>query len=175
MIETERLLLRAWRDEDHDPYAALNADPEVRRYFPSILTRAQSDASVDRIIAHFAAHGFGLWAVERRGTGDFLGFTGLSVLAGPDPLSPGVEIGWRLARHAWGQGFATEAAFASLTYGFDEAGLAEIVAFTAQTNAPSEAVMRRIGMRREEALDFEHPAIPVGHSLRPHIVYIARR
>ncbi len=174
MIETARLLLRPWQDSDHAPYAALNADPEVRRYFPSTLTRDESDASADRIAAHFETHGFGLWAMERRDTGDFLGFTGLNMLEAADPLFPGVEVGWRLARHAWGQGFASEAARASLTDGFERCGIDEIVAFTAVINAPSEAVMKRIGMQRDAARDFDHPAVEVGSPLRPHIVYVAR-
>ena len=174
MIETERLLLRPWRDADREPFAALNADPDVRRYFPSTLSRAESDAGVDRQMAHFAAHGFGLWALERRADGAFLGFTGLRILEPEDPPFPGIEIGWRLARHAWGCGHASEAARASLAYGFETLGLAEIVAFTAQTNLLSERVMQRIGMTHDPARDFDHPAVPEGHPLRPHILYFAR-
>ena len=174
MIQTQRLILRPWQEADRAPFAALNADPEVRRYFPSTQTREESDASVDRQIAHFDAHGFCFWAVDRRDTGEFIGFTGLKVLGEDEPLRPGVEIGWRLAREAWGWGYASEAARAALTDGFERLGLSEILAFTATTNAPSEAVMRRIGMQRDAARDFEHPSVPVGHPLRPHIVYVAR-
>lgn len=174
MIQTQRLLLRPWREEDRAPFAAMNADPEVRRYFPSIQTREESDASVDRVMADFQVHGFCFWAVERRDTGEFIGFTGLKVLGDEEPISPGVEIGWRLARHAWGWGYASEAARAALADGFGPRGLTEILAFTAKTNAPSEAVMRRIGMQRDAARDFEHPAVPVGDPLRPHIVYVAK-
>ncbi len=175
MIETERLLLRAWREADKAPFAALNADPEVRRYFPSTMTRGESDASVGRIADHFARHGYGFWAGERKSDGAFLGFNGLNALGQDHPLHSCVEIGWRLARSAWGQGYASEGALAALAYGFDALGLDEIVAFTASGNARSEAVMRRIGMVREAARDFDHPAIAEGHPLRRHIVYVARR
>lgn len=170
-LDTERLVLRRWRDEDRTPFAAMNADPEVMEHFPAVLTRAESDAMVDRIEAGFLAHGFGLWAVEIRATGAFAGFVGLLVPAWDLPFLPAVEVGWRLARTAWGQGFAVEAARAALRYGFEVAGLEEVVSMTTTTNLRSQQVMRRLGMTRDPADDFDHPALPVGHRLRRHVLF----
>jgi len=170
-METARLTLRGWREADLEPWAALNADPEVMRHFPRAHTRAESDGLATMNQDHIDRHGFGLWAVERREDGAFLGFTGLMMLRETNPLAPGVEAGWRLARHAWGQGYATEAARATLDFGFRTMGLAQIVAFTATTNLPSQAVMGRLAMTRRQDLDFDHPALPVGHILRPHLVW----
>jgi ribosomal-protein-alanine N-acetyltransferase len=175
MLETPRLLLRRWRDEDREPFAALNADPEVMRYFPAPLTREQSDAMVDRIEAHFGEHDWGLWGVERRADGVFLGFVGLSPAVFEAPFTPAVEVGWRLAREAWGAGYATEAASAALADGFERLALVEIVSLTAVGNERSRRVMERLGMRRDPADDFEHPAVPPGHPLRPHVLYRLRR
>lgn len=176
VLETTRLVLRRWRDADREPFAALNADPRVMEYFPAPLTREQSDALVDRIEAGFVRHGTGLWAVERRDDGAFLGFTGLSRPSSP-PLVGTVEIGWRLAAHAWGRGFATEAARRVVEHAFapDGADLDELVSFTARTNERSRAVMRRLGMTHDAGDDFEHPSLPVGHRLRPHVLYRLRR
>lgn len=173
MIETPRLLLHGWRDADIDPWAVMNADPAVMEHFPSVLTPAQSGDAVTRWRAHLDEHGFGPWAVERREDGVFLGFAGLVVLKPENPLAPGVEAGWRFARHAWGQGYASEAARAALEFGFREVGLDTIVAFTATTNLRSQAVMDRIGMTRREDLDFDHPALPKGHRLERHLVWAA--
>jgi len=171
VIETPRLILRGWREADFEPFAALNADAEVMRHFPAPMAREDSDALARACQQHIDEHGFGLWAVERREDGAFLGFTGLRRLPPESPLAPGVEIGWRMARHAWGAGYASEAARASLAFGFAE-GLAEIVSFTATENERSQAVMRRIGMTRAPDRDFDHPAVPEGHRLRPHVVYV---
>jgi RimJ/RimL family protein N-acetyltransferase len=175
MITTERLILRGWRPSDIAPWVAMNADPEVMRFFPDVQTREQSEAMAVRIQDHIDEHGFGLWAVERRSDGAFLGFTGLATLRDIYPMAPGVEAGWRLSRDAWGQGYASEAAAASLRDGFERLGLASIVAFTAVPNLPSQAVMRRIGMRRREDLDFDHAALPRGHVLERHLVWEAVR
>lgn len=172
-LSTGRLLLRGWRAADRAPFAALNADPEVMRHFPAPLDRAASDAFVDRIEAGFAEHGFGLWAVEHRETGTFLGFVGLSVPRFEASFTPCVEIGWRLARHAWGHGYATEAARRCLAFAFDERGLDEVVSFTAVTNAPSRAVMERIGMTY--AGEFDHPLVADGSPLRRHVLYRVAR
>jgi len=169
-IETPRLRLRQWRDADYAPFAALNADAEVMRYFPAPLTRAESDAMADRCRALIAGRGWGPWAVERKLDGVFVGFVGLHEPAAALPFSPCVEIAWRLARDAWGSGLATEAARAALAYGFGTLGLDEIVSFTTLDNRRSRAVMERLGMR-EDALGFEHPALPPGHPLRPHCLY----
>jgi RimJ/RimL family protein N-acetyltransferase len=175
IVTTDRLILRAWRDADREPFAAMNADPEVMRYFPSTLTREESNRQIDRIVERTASRGFGFWAVEIPGTVEFAGFIGLSVPGFDAPFMPCVEIGWRLARAYWGQGYATEGARASLRYGFETLGATEIVAFTAVGNAPSRRVMDRIGMARDLDGDFDHPLVPVGHSHRPHGLYRIRR
>ncbi len=174
-LETARLLLRSWRPEDREPFAALNADPEVMEHFPAPLGRAESDALAARIEADIERRGFGLWAVEVRGSGEFAGFVGLDVPQIETHFMPAVEAGWRLARPAWGHGYATEAARAALAFGFEQLGLDEIVAMTAVGNARSRAVMERLGMSRDPADDFGHPKVPVGDPLRPHVLYrIAR-
>jgi ribosomal-protein-alanine N-acetyltransferase len=159
-------VLRRWRDEDLEPFAAMGADPEVMEHFPSRLSRAESDAAAARIRAHFDREGFGLWAVEVPGVAPFIGFTGL---ARPS-FMPVVEIGWRLARPFWGAGYATEAARASLAWGFTNVQVDEIVAFVRPGNVRSKNVMERIGMKRDRSADFDHPLIPEGHS-RLHFLY----
>lgn len=172
-LRTDRLVLRRWRDSDLEPWAAMNADPEVREHLGDPLTREQSDASVARFQAEFEQRGYGWWAVEVRATGAFIGFAGLDPVEDHMPFT-GVEIGWRLARPAWGHGYATEAAQAVLAYGFDTLRLPEILAVTTATNHRSQAVMRRIGMTRNPADDFDDPTAPEG-PLRPNVLYrIAR-
>jgi ribosomal-protein-alanine N-acetyltransferase len=173
--ETDRLILREWRKADRAPFAAMNADPAVMEHFPAPLTRSQSDAFVERITEHLAEHGFGLWALERRSTGEFLGFTGLAVPRFAAHFTPAVEVGWRLSRQAWGRGYATEAERAALNAGFSDFGLAEIVSFTVPANVRSRAVMERLGMTHEEADDFDHPALPLDSPLRRHVLYRLRR
>jgi RimJ/RimL family protein N-acetyltransferase len=168
-IATARLVMRRWQDSDREPFAAMNADPAVRRYFPDLLDRAASDASIDRIEALFDQQGFGLWALEVAGTGEFIGFTGLNPMPPGVPGAGGMEVGWRLAQSAWHQGYATEAATAALDVALTGAGLTEIWSMTAVVNEPSQAVMRRVGMSYHAG--FEHPQLPAGHPLRPHVVY----
>ena len=169
-FQTPRLAFRVWQDHHRAPFAALNADLEVMRYFPALQTAEQSDASVDNWCQQFADRGWSNWAVERLDTREFIGFIGLSVPRRSLPFSPCVEIGWRLQRSAWGQGLATEGARACLRVGFEQLGLEEIVSFTTLSNRPSIAVMQHIGMHNTQA-DFEHPALPLGHALRPHCLY----
>jgi RimJ/RimL family protein N-acetyltransferase len=161
-LGTERLLLREWREDDLEPFAALNADRVVMEHFPSVLDRELSDALAGRIRAHFAEHGYGLWVVEVDGA--FAGFTGLvwSDVTGTREL----EVGWRLARPYWGRGLATEAATAALAYGLER--VPRVVSFTALTNQRSRRVMERIGMRFEG--EFDHPREDLGH-LRRHVLY----
>jgi RimJ/RimL family protein N-acetyltransferase len=191
--------MRRWREDDRVPFAAMNADPEVMRYFPAPLDRAASDALVDRIEDLFGRQGFGLWALEVAGpepdhaelagpdpasmdpagtdlpstgpasTGEFIGFTGLNPMPPGVPGAGGLEVGWRLARHAWHHGYATEAAMAAAGVAFEGAGVAEIWSMTATANVPSQAVMRRLGMTLHTR--FDHPAIEAGHPLRPHVAY----
>jgi len=171
VLETERLLMRRWREEDLAPFAALNADPIVMEHFPSTLTRLESDALVTRITAQIDTLGYGLWALEVKDTGDFIGFTGLALQTFPAHFTPAVEVGWRLRQSAWGHGYATEAALAALDRGWQEPDLDEIVSMTAKTNVPSQRVMQRIGMTRDPADDFDHPNVPDGHPTRPHVLY----
>jgi ribosomal-protein-alanine N-acetyltransferase len=170
-LRTERLLLRRWRRADRAPFAAMNADPEVMRYFPSALTPEDSDTFVDRIEAGFEKNGFGLWALEVVPAGEFIGFIGLAVPGFDAHFTPAVEIGWRLARPAWGHGYATEAARRALASGFSDHGLTEVVSFTSLVNVRSQAVMRRIGMTHDPADDFDHPRLPAGHRLRRHVLW----
>ena len=170
-VRTARLLLRGWRPEDRERFAALNADPVVMEHFPAPLGRADSDALVDRIERGWEELGYGLWAVERCDLGRFIGFVGLSRAGFDAPFTPAVEVGWRLAAGDWGHGFATEAGRAGLRHGFVEVGLPEIVSFTTAGNVRSQAVMRRLGMRRDPADDFDHPAVPPGHPLRRHVLH----
>src|SRR5262245_27433470 len=136
-LRTDRLILRPWRDEDAEPFAALNNDPVVMEYFPSLLSREQSDAAVARIRAHFDREGFGLWAVELPGVAPFIGFAGLA----RPTFMPVVEVGWRLARAYWGAGYATEAAHAAVAWGFAHLDVAEIVAMVVPDNQRSQRVM----------------------------------
>ncbi len=170
-LESYRLLLCKWKAEDRDPFAALNADERVMRYFPSLLTHAESEAMLERNTAHFARHGFGLWAAELKATGEFAGFIGLSVPQFDAHFMPCVEIGWRLAARFWSQGLATDGAQAVLRFGFEELGLEEIVSFTAVENRASRRVMEKIGMVRDADGDFDHPSLPEGHALRRHVLY----
>ncbi len=174
-IRTERLLLRRWREADRAPWAALCADPEVMRHFPAVQTREQTDAMIDRIDAHFDEHGFGLWAVERRDEGDFIGFVGLNHLTYDAHFTPAVEIGWRLARAAWGRGYATEAARAAVDRAFGELALDALVSVTVPANEPSRNVMRKLGFTHDPAEDFEHPNVPEDSPLRHHVLYRLRR
>lgn len=173
-IRTDRLLLRGWREDDKAPYAALNADPEVMRHFPSTLTAQQSDEMVDMIAQRWEQNGFGLWAVERLDDGRFIGFVGLSSPSwSPEPV---VEVGWRLAREHWGQGFAPEGARAALDFGFTHVSLPgdEIVSFTTEANDKSRRVMEKIGMRHDPARDFDHPLLP-DWAGRRHVLYVIHR
>jgi len=169
-LETERLLLRRWRPEDRPPFAALNADPEVMHHFPAPLTRVESDAFADMVEAAMERDGWGLWAMEERASGRFLGFTGLARPRFEAPFLPAVEIGWRLPRAAWGHGFASEAARAAAAFAFDAAGLDELISMTVVANERSRAVMRRLGMTHDPADDFDHPLVEQPH-LRRHVLY----
>ncbi|MGA3293952.1 MAG: GNAT family N-acetyltransferase [Candidatus Acidiferrales bacterium] len=175
MLETQRLLLRRWRDADREPFARLNADSRVMQFMPACLSREESDHLVDRIEAHFEARGFGLFAVELPRKRTFIGFLGLSVPNFEAHFTPCVEIGWRIAAEHWNQGFATEGASAVLVQAFDALGLDEVVSFTVPANLASRRVMEKIGMSRVPEDDFEHPRLPEGHLLRKHVLYRIRR
>jgi RimJ/RimL family protein N-acetyltransferase len=175
MIETERLILRAFRDDDREAFAAINGDPRVGEWLGGTIERAASDALIDRVNAHIAQYGFGAFAAERKADSRLVGAIGLMTLRPGLPPAPGVELAWRLAPDAQGQGLATEGAAAALAWGFANLDRDELIAFTAATNVRSQAVMRRIGMRHDPARDFDHPALPEDHPLRRHVVFVATR
>lgn len=174
ILSGERVVLRPWRDTDRAPFAAMSADPRVMEFFPALLSRAESDAVIDNMQAHFARHGFGVWAIELPGAAPFIGFTGLAVPRFTAAFTPCVEIAWRLAPAYWGKGYATEAAQLALRYGFDTLGLTEIVAMAVAANVRSRAVMERLAMQRDPADDFDHPSLPGGHPLQRHVLYRIR-
>lgn len=171
-IRTSRLLLRYWRESDREPFARMNADPIVREHFPSLLNRRESDAGADRIEASFTEHGFGLWALELVGEEEFIGFAGLASPQWAPHLVPGVEVGWSLMAHRWGQGYATEAARAALDFAFDRLQLQEVLSLTVESNLRSRAVMERLGMTHDTADDFEDQADIAG--LPPRLVVLYR-
>jgi ribosomal-protein-alanine N-acetyltransferase len=171
VITTERLMLRPWRDDDLERFAALNADPRVREFFPAVQTYQESADSMRFILDHWQRRGFGLWAVEVIGGAPFIGFIGLSVPSFHAPFMPCVELGYRLAFAQWGHGYATEGARAALDFGFRVVGLTEVVAMTATNNERSRRVMERLGMSHDPADDFDHPQIPDGHPLCRHVLY----
>jgi RimJ/RimL family protein N-acetyltransferase/ADP-ribose pyrophosphatase YjhB (NUDIX family) len=170
-LRTDRLGLRRWRPEDREPFARLNADPRVMEFFPKPLSREESDASVDRIEAHFQHNGFGLWAVEVLGVTPFAGFIGLAIPRFEAAFTPCMEIGWRLDSDHWNRGYATEGARAALDFGFEWLQAEEIISFTVPANVRSRRVMEKIGMRHSPSEDFEHPLLPEGHPLRRHVLY----
>jgi len=171
VLETPRLILRPWSEADLAPFAALNADAEVMAHLPARLAREESDALAARIARHFEEHGFGFWAVEVKSGPPFAGFTGLQHVGLDVVFAPCVEVGWRLARAQWRQGYAHEAASAALSFGFGELAQGEIVSFTVPSNERSWSLMARLGMTRDPAEDFDHPRLPEGHPLRRHLLY----
>ncbi len=175
-LETKRTRLRAWRESDLEPFAALNADPEVMEHFPAPYSREETAAQIQAFQQRLETGGLGYFALEIKPEDRFAGFVGLNQVTFEAPFTPAVEIAWRLARWAWGRGYASEAARRCLAYGFEERGLDRIAAFTARPNLRSQAVMQRIGMTHDPALDFEHPRVAEGHRLRRHVFYsIARQ
>ena len=168
----EHLILRQWRDSDLEPYAAMNADPEVMRHFPALLTKEETAASLERQRRAIDERGWGLWAVEVDGV--FAGFTGLNVPSFSAHFTPCTEIGWRFRREFWGRGLACRAAREALRFGFESLKLAEIVAFTAAINDRSRRLMERLRFERDAGGDFDHPSIPQGHVLRRHVLYRIR-
>ena len=164
--ETSRVLLRQWRDEDREPYAALNADPEVMRYYPSTESREESDGFIDWASELIAERGWGLWAVEVVGGAPFIGVVGLNE---PRCMPGSVEVSWKLAREHWGHGYATEAAREAIRFGFDHLRLEEIVAMTVPANERSRRVMERLGMTRNPDDDFDRPNLP--EALTRHVLY----
>ena len=170
-IETERLVLRRWRDGDKDAFAALNSDPLVMEHFPGVLTREESDRMIRHMELHFEEFGYGLWAVDIRWADRLIGFCGLSVPTFHTHFTPAVEIGWRFVKEEWGNGYATEAARAVVDFGFEQADLDQILSWTIPANERSQGVMERLGMTRAPELDFDHPRFLDDDRLRRHVVY----
>jgi len=175
LLETERLRLRHWESRDREPFARLNSDVRVMEFMPATLSRAESDAFVDRIERHFQVHGFGLYVAELRDSCTFIGFVGLAVPTFEAHFTPCVEIGWRLSPEHWGRGLATEAAHAVVRHAFDDLGLSNLVSFTVPANVRSRRVMEKIGMTHDASDDFDHPHLAVGHPMRRHVLYRLRR
>ncbi len=165
VLTTERLTLRQWRDSDRAAFHELNSDPRVMETIGPVMNRAQSDAFMNRIVQHFADHGAGVWCVEYDGRS--IGYTGFMVPWFRD----GIEIGWRIRSDHWGRGIAPEAARECLRHGFEDLGFIEVLSFTAVTNANSRRVMEKIGMSRDVDGDFDHPSVPDGSPLKPHVLY----
>jgi RimJ/RimL family protein N-acetyltransferase len=178
VLETQRLILRHWQPTDWPAFAAMNADLQVMEWFPAPLSSGESDALAQRILDHFQAHGFGLYAVEHKASAiagstspSFIGFIGLLQVKFTAHFTPAVEIGWRLAASHWGQGLATEGARAVLAYAFEVLQFPAIVSFTVPMNGRSQRVMEKIGLRQVEGGEFDHPKLPAGHPLERHALY----
>ena len=169
-IQTKRLILRQWKDTDRAEFAALNADPEVMKYFPNTYDRIQSDQSVDRFVQSIESNRFGFFAAELKESKAFIGFVGLNRVPEYLPFAPAIEIGWRLAQQFWGQGLASEGATACLEYGFRKLAIEDVVSMTPSTNLKSEKLMQRIGMRNSKQ-NFIHPTIVPKSSLAEHVLY----
>jgi RimJ/RimL family protein N-acetyltransferase len=174
-LETDRLILRQWRESDKRRYADIIGDPEVRRFFPAVGTYADADAGIERAKQRLRDFGFSFLAVERKEDGVFMGMLGMAPfrdeLRAAIPTTPVVEIGWQLGRQFWGQGYAPEGAQAFLDYAWAPLRLPEVVAITYEGNWPSRRVMEKIGMARDPRADFQHPDVPPGHKVRPHVLY----
>ena len=171
VIETKRLRLRRWKDTDIEPFTRINTDPRVMEYFPSTFDAVQTEQIIRKQEDSFETRGFGLWACELKESNTFIGFTGLSSPSFESSFTPCIEIGWRLAFEHWGKGYAPEAAKAVLHFAFDQLRLKEVLSWTAVNNLQSRRVMEKIGMQQDLTGDFEHPNIPAGHKLRPHVLY----
>lgn len=175
MIETGRLILRRPEARDREGLFAMNADPRVGEWLAGSLSQEQNDALIARIQAHIDEKGYGFWAAERKADGKVIGMAGLLTMGEDLPPGPALEIGWRFAAEAWGQGYATEGAQAALAWAFANTPAPEVVAITARTNLRSQAVMRRIGMTPEPWRDFDHPRVPDGSPLKAHVTFSAKR
>jgi RimJ/RimL family protein N-acetyltransferase len=176
IAETDRLILRTWKESDRAAFARMNAAPRVMEFMPQVLSAEESHRLVERIEAHFREHGFTLFAAERKQTGEFIGFIGLAVPAFEASFTPCVEIGWRLAAEHWGEGLATEGARAVVRHAFEAVGLESMVSFTVPANVRSRRVMEKLGMTHHPTDDFDHPRLPDEHPLKPHVLYrLARR
>lgn len=175
VLQTDRLVLRRWRDSDRQPFAEMNADPRVMELLPGPLSAQESDQLIEKIEAHFEEHGFGKWAMELRSDHQFIGYVGLSIALFEAAFTPCVEIGWRLAFSHWGQGLATEGAREVVRHAFEDLNLASLVSFTVPMNVRSQRVMKKLGMTHDLREDFDYPLLPEGHPLRRHVLYRLNR
>lgn len=171
VLETNRLRLRPWKDEDLIPFAALNADPRVMEFFPKTLSLEETAYFINVIKSRFDRDGFCFFAVELKASQEFIGMIGLNIPTFSTSFTPCVEIGWRIAYDHWNKGYATEGALACLDYGFNTLKLAEILSWTAVLNKASQRIMEKIGMHRDLKGDFDHPSLPDGHLLQRHVLY----
>ncbi|RUP38088.1 MAG: N-acetyltransferase [Acinetobacter sp.] len=171
IIETERLILRTWQEQDADAYFQINQDPKVIEFLRGPLTMEQVNDFIPAVNRHSERHGYTLWAAELKETGELMGFIGLNYTDWESDFTPAVEVGWRLGSQFWGKGYATEGAKASLKYGFKQCGLKEIVSFTVPANVRSLRVMEKIGLKRDLKGDFAHPKIAANHKLSHHVLY----
>ena len=171
MLETERLILRRWKESDREPFAEMNADSRVMEFFPDTLTRAESDQLIENIESHFDNRGFGLFATELKAERKLIGFIGLHVASFQAHFTPCVEIGWRIAVPFWGKGLATEGSREVIRFAFDRLRLESLVSFTVPENVASRRLMEKLGMTHDPAEDFDHPKLPPGHRLRRHVLY----
>ena len=170
-IETARLILRPWIEGDRQPFAEMSADPAVMEYLLPLSGREEADGWIDRQMAHLAEHGFCFWALEAKEDCAFVGAVGLLQIGYEAHFTPAVEVGWRVSRQFWGQGYAPEAAAASVRFGFGRLGLSEIVANTVAKNTSSRRVMEKLGMSHDAKDDFDHPRVPERHPLRRQVLY----
>jgi RimJ/RimL family protein N-acetyltransferase len=175
VIETERLLIREWRDKDREPFFRINSDPEVMRHIRPVQDRQESDDAVERQRGLQARHGYCFWALERKADRAFLGFCGFRPGVPGTPIEDDLEIGWRLGSGHWGRGYAREAASACLDWAFATLGVSRVVSITVPADVRSWRLMERVGMIRREDLDFLHPTLPDGDPLKPHIAYARER
>ena len=169
--ESARLILRPWQDRDREPFAAIVADPEVMRFYPATRLRPEADAWIDRMIARYEDGTANFMAVERKSDGALMGLLGTGDITFLIPTAPRLEIGWLLGKQYWGQGYAPEGALVMRAHAFDTLHAPDVVAFTAALNKPSQRVMAKLQMLRDPSADFEHPNVPVGNPLRPHVLY----
>jgi len=167
---TERLVLRQWQESDYMPFSRMNADPVVMEYYPSTLSEDESNAMADKLKGLISEQSWGFWAIETKNEKEFIGFVGLHKPTYDLPVSPCIEVGWRLAKEYWGRGYATEAAKESLRFAFEELDIGEVYSFASVSNKKSRSVMERLSMS-DTRNNFEHPIIPEGHSLREHVLY----
>ncbi len=170
-LTSPRLVLRAWEDADRQPFAEMSSDPDVMKYLLPLPTRQASDAWIDRQMSHLATHGFCFWAVASKPSGEFMGAVGLLRVGYEAHFTPAVEVGWRIARRYWGQGYAPEASHVALRFGFEDQQLPEIIAHAGAGNDASRVVMAKLGMSRDPADDFDHPLVPEGSPLRRQVLY----